>query len=521
MSAIIEKIKMINYKRFLSYTIYPNQKVNIIVGDNETGKSSVIEAIDLVSSGNVRKVETIGLDKLLNIEAVHQFNNGARTFDNLPKLKIELYLKGSFDHTMSGKNNTDGRVCDGIRLICESNPDFQNEITDSLNDSKDYFPYDYYKIRFSTFADEGYTGYKKKLRSVLIDSTTMNSSHATNHFIKSMYNQYTETEVKERAAHKSYYRQMKNTFQKECLESLNSRVPANTNYKFGLKNGSSIDFENDLMIYEDEISIDNKGTGKKTIIKTDFALERSGENIDVILIEEPENHLSHSNLRILIQRVAAKQNGQLFITTHNSLISTRLELSNIIILHSNDGNTPTMLNDLSAETSKYFMKAPPANILEFAISDRVILVEGPSEYMLFEKFYETVTNHKPETDGVNIIDVRGLSFKRYLELSKLIGEKTAVVTDNDHDYKRHCVDKYSDYAQTNNIKIFFSQDNKQNTFEVVLYNNNRNLCNELFGNAALEYMLKNKTESAYQLLLSEKEIIVPEYIRRAIEWIKE
>lgn len=33
-------------------------------------------------------------------------------------------------------------------------------------------------------------------------------------------------------------------------------------------------------------------------------------------------------------------------------------------------------------------------------------------------------------------------------------------------------------------------------------------------------MLKNKTESAYQLLLSEKEIIVPEYIRRAIEWIK-
>ena len=31
MSAIIEKIKMINYKRFLSYTIYPNQKVNIIL----------------------------------------------------------------------------------------------------------------------------------------------------------------------------------------------------------------------------------------------------------------------------------------------------------------------------------------------------------------------------------------------------------------------------------------------------------------------------------------------------------
>lgn len=521
MPAVISKIKMINFKRFLSYTITPNEKVNIIVGDNETGKSSVIEAIDLVSCGNVRKIEAIGLDKLINIDAVRAFNSGPRTFEKLPQLIVELYLSGNFDHTMNGKNNTDKRICDGIRLVCEPNDDFINEINDLLSVSRDYFPYDYYKIRFSTFADEGYTGYKKKLRSVLIDSATMNSSQATNHFIKSMYNQYTETEIKERATHRSNYRQMKNTFQRDCLNTLNSRIPSATNYKFGLKNGSSIDFENDLMIYENEISIDNKGTGKQTIIKTDFALERSGENIDVILIEEPENHLSHSNLRNLIQRVSDKRQGQLFITTHNSLISTRLELNNIIILHSCSEDKPTMLTDLSEETAKYFMKAPPANILEFTISDRVILVEGPSEYMLFEKFYKTITEHKPEIDGVTIIDVRGLSFKRYLDLSKLIGEKTAVVTDNDKDFQSHCIDKYSDYSQDNNIEVFFTNDNSKNTFEVVLYNDNQALCDRLFGGNALNYMLNNKTESAYKLLLNEEEIVVPEYIRRAIEWIRE
>lgn len=79
--------------------------------------------------------------------------------------------------------------------------------------------------------------------------------------------------------------------------------------------------ESDLMIYEDEIEIDSKGTGKQIFIKTDFALERSGENVDVILVEEPENHLSPVNLRKLIQRVSETQSGQLFITTHNSLIS--------------------------------------------------------------------------------------------------------------------------------------------------------------------------------------------------------
>lgn len=36
--------------------------------------------------------------------------------------------------------------------------------------------------------------------------------------------------------------------------------------------------EENLMIYEDEIGIDSKGMGKQVFIKTDFALERSGQN---------------------------------------------------------------------------------------------------------------------------------------------------------------------------------------------------------------------------------------------------
>lgn len=64
---------------------------------------------------------------------------------------------------------------------------------------------------------------------------------------------------------------------------------------------ATTEFENDLMIYEDEIGIDSKGMGTQVFIKTDFALERAGDNVDVILFEEPENHLSHTNLRKLVQ----------------------------------------------------------------------------------------------------------------------------------------------------------------------------------------------------------------------------
>lgn len=522
MAASIRKIKLINYKRFRDYTIEPNERINILVGDNEVGKSSIIEAIDLVSSGSIRHVESIGLDKLINIEAVKEFNDGARTYDNLPFLHIELYLNLTQpDQFLNGRNNTDRKTCDGIRLVCSPNPDYRKEITEALESTSTYFPYDYYSIRFSTFADEGYTGYKKKLRVTMIDSSNMNSDYATTDFVRRMYTQYTEPDIKERAEHKSKYRLMRNQFSTLCLEELNKRIPADKNYSFRLRSGDSMGFESDLMIYENEVGIDSKGTGRQVFVKTDFALERAGENVDVILLEEPENHLSPVNLRNLVHRVAATQSGQLFITTHNSLISTRLELQNLLIMHQNGESKPVMLKDLNDDTAKYFMKAPPANIIEYALAPKAILVEGPSEYMLFERFYLSVSGHSPEEEGIHIIDIHGLSFRRYLEIAKLTRSKVAVVTDNDNDFQKNCVEKYKEYAECTNINVFYDKDDSKRTFEIVLYLDNKVLCDSLYGSDAQNYMLKSKTEAAYKLLSQNQPITVPNYIERAIKWIKE
>ena len=106
------------------------------------------------------------------------------------------------------------------------------------------------------------------------------------------------------------------------------------------------------------------------------------------------------------------------------------------------------------------MKAPVASVVEFVTSDKIVLVEGPSEYMLFEKFYMAVTDCKSEKDGVHIIDIRGLSFKRYLEIASLTKSKVAVITDNDGDKQRNCIDKYAGFAGNINIEIFSENDNE-------------------------------------------------------------
>ena len=523
MRVTISKIRLINYKKFTDYTIEPNEYVNILVGDNEAGKSSILEAIDIVANGSVSRIEKIGLDRLISIDAVAKFNSGERNFKNLPKLTIELYLSGIIDHTMNGDNNSEERTCDGIRLICEPNLDYVTEINESLNENPGYFPYDYYSVRFSTFSDEGYTSYKKKIRSCLINSSNMSSEYATSDFIKRAYRKYTEDNIKNRAKLQSNYRLSRIAFQEEKLNELNQIIDTDKNYKFGLRSSNALSFEEDLMIYEDNIGIDNKGTGRQIMIKTDFALGRAGENIDLILMEEPENHLSPINLRSLVERISKENNSQLFITTHSSFISTRLDLQNLLII-SNDNNIekPTKLSNLADDTAKYFMKAPPAGVIEYALSKKVILIEGPAEYILFEKFYKIITGHTPEEKDVQVIDVRGLSFKRYLAIAKLTNTKTAVVTDNDGDIQKNCIDKYSEYSDEKNIKIFYENNINKNTFEVVLFEDNISLCEGLFGLDALKYMLNNKTEAAFKILTSKNDSIkVPDYIREAIEWINE
>ena len=49
----IEKINIINYKIFQNFSMIFNDDLNIIVGDNEAGKSTLLEAINLVMTAQI------------------------------------------------------------------------------------------------------------------------------------------------------------------------------------------------------------------------------------------------------------------------------------------------------------------------------------------------------------------------------------------------------------------------------------------------------------------------------------
>lgn len=515
---VINRIKLRNFKRFSSFDTPLNDKLNIFIGDNESGKSSILEAIDLVLSGSRSKVESVGISNLLNKGSIETFFNTGKNYIELPKLFIELYLNECNNADLNGDNNSEGINSDGLCLICEPNEEFSANIRDVLAQEGENFPFEFYSIVFKTFADRSYSGYNKYFNHILLDNTQINNEYATRNYIKKLF--HSNADIPGRNILENEYRKIKNDFKADSLNEINDGL----SYEFALKSNSKSNLETDLTITEDNIEIENRGKGRQCFIKTDFALEKNETELETVLLEEPENHLSHSFMLQLIERIKGSDNKQLFIATHSNMITARLGLRGCNMLNST-GIESVRLDQIEESTAKFFMKAPDNNVLQFIMSKKVILVEGDAEYILMEAFYRNEAKAELHNSGLHIISVGGKTFKRYLELARNLNIKVAVVTDNDRSYEKNITDNYADYV--NELwKIFADTNEDLYTFEVSLYNSNQAICDELFGVGRrtlteLEYMLQNKAECAYKLL-EEKgdEVVTPEYIKDAIAWIR-
>jgi putative ATP-dependent endonuclease of the OLD family len=516
----VRSVVLCNFKKFGALTLNFNQSLNILIGDNEAGKSSVLLAIDLALSASRSKVETLGVDALLRKGAVTEFLAGAKRLQDLPVLSVDVFLSDACGEDVYGRCNSRHAAAFGVRFSCAPSDEYGAEIADVLRQPGNNFPFEFYVPRFTTFKGGNYNPYGRVLRHLLLDSALISTDYAQREYARALYR--VNASASERVGHENKYRQAKDKFRDEHLGVLNEKLEKT---KFAVRSSIKSNLETDLVVTEEGIPLDSRGRGLQSLIKTEFALRRveGRESIEVLLLEEPENHLSHGNMLQLVDKLSDPGNKQLFVATHSSLVCSRLDLRKAILLD-NDGGVAT-LAELESSTAEFFCKAPDSHVLEYAMSKRVILVEGDAEYILIAKLYQSSTGSTLERDGVHVISVGGTSFKRYLALAKLLKIKTAIVRDNDKNYQRHCVDNYVDHL-SEHTRVFADADPTRSTFEICLYEDNKGLCEDLFkeGRKALtvqDYMLANKAEAA--LALTEKygdKLKAPAYVHDAMAWIR-
>lgn len=74
--SVIQKLKITNFKSFYgTFEIELNRGINIIVGNNESGKSTILEAIHLALTGlyNGRSIRSEMSSYLFNNQAVEEY----------------------------------------------------------------------------------------------------------------------------------------------------------------------------------------------------------------------------------------------------------------------------------------------------------------------------------------------------------------------------------------------------------------------------------------------------------------
>lgn len=159
--------------------------------------------------------------------------------------------------------------------------------------------------------------------------------------------------------------------------------------------------------------------------------DQNAKKINIFLIEEPENHL-HRSMQMAISRVLFAEDNYkyLFVTTHSPLILTEMDNVNLV----------RVFNEGRLDTRGVFYKVPDEykqkkkmlnrGLSEAIFAKKVLLVEGPSENILFTKVLSEI---KPdyEVDGVFILPVNGITFRAYKEILEALDIKTIIKTDND------------------------------------------------------------------------------------------
>lgn len=214
---IVEKIRVKNFKKFEGIKeIKFNDDINVLIGDNEAGKSTILTALDIVFSGSFSKVEALGIDTLFNINAINSFLESNRNYSCLPELHIEVFLKDTGISDLNGENylNSNDIECDGLKFTCIPNEAYSKQIVEILKNKNCVFPFEYYICNFSTFSNHPYNSYNKYIKHILIDNSNINNEYAIKEYTTSVYKAYTDKNAQN--SNKNQYRQIDTYLKQKC-----------------------------------------------------------------------------------------------------------------------------------------------------------------------------------------------------------------------------------------------------------------------------------------------------------------
>ena len=459
----LSKLKIKNFRKYKELEVSFKQGLNVLIGENDGGKTTIIDAIRILlgtqSQEYYRIDEKDFNDKNLEleIECIFKFQDKSErkvakflewiTFDDEDKPILIVRLRAYIKDFMIKKEITAG----------ESGTDSRFYLVDELRAT--------YLKPLRDADKELISGRYSRLSQILKNHKLFLGKEKKHEFIDIMkefnlqINKYFSENGDGKEVISTIDEHLSDFLGKEKNDDYKTNINITENNLFSILNSLN------LKLSENKIGL---GTLNQLYMALELLLfETEGNILNLCLIEELEAHLHPQAQLRTIKHFQNKnnENNQIILTTHSITLASSVKLENLILCKNNKAYSMraenTKLEEHDYKFLEMFLDATKANLF---FAKGVILVEGTAENILIPTIAEIIGKPLHEY-GISVVNVGNIAFFKYSKIflrekeEEKLDIPVAIITDLDIKDNHNCKGIVLGTKNLNLLSEFFKSKN--------------------------------------------------------------